>query len=44
MSLSGNVLIPTLWRRSTDVHDVVKPEVLELTPSKADSRLGFLLV
>jgi len=25
------------------VHDVVKPEVLELTPSKADARLGFLL-
>lgn len=25
------------------VHDVVKPELLELTPSKADSRLEFLL-
>lgn len=24
-------------------HDVVKPEVLEVSPSKADSRLAFLL-
>ena len=26
------------------VHGIVKPELLELTPSQADSRLGFLLV